>query len=156
MAPRKKHLTITRAQHTALQAMLDNRAKQLLAEQHGGGYRIPTNYFADVPWGHAAKLYVRKNGDTAGEHTSLGAMGQRSLAVAEEQTGGSRFTDRLRSGADTAHTAATGLEVAGGVAAATGVGAAATPFVEAAGLGADLAAYGAEGIAGLGDVTGWF
>ena len=152
MAPRKKHVAITRAQHTALQSMLDDRAKRLLAGQRGSGYSLTTQYFADVPWAHAARFYVRKQGDVAGGHTTLGAMGQRAL----EQAGGSRFTDRLRKGAAATHTAATGLEVAGGVAAATGIGAAATPALEAAGLGADLAGWSAEGLASVGDVTGWF
>jgi hypothetical protein len=148
----KKHLTMTRAQHTALQSMLDNRATQLLDGQRGGGYNIPTKYFADVPWAHAARFYVRKSGNQPAGYDDLGAMGQRAL----NQAGGSQFTDNLRKNASTTHDVAKGIDVVGGVAAATGIGAAAAPFAAAAGLGTDLGAYAVEGIAGLGDLTGWF
>ena len=142
MPTRQPYVCLTRAQHKAL----EKSVHELMRKQSGSGYPVSTRFFTDVPYATSMRFYVRKSPEGPGFYDDMQQMIGRGIDW-------SKVGDVSDSIASTAQNVAGGLGTAGALTAATGIGAAATPFLEGAALAAEGLSLGARAVGGIADVA---
>lgn len=142
MPNRQPYVCLTRAQHKNL----EQSVHELMGKQRGSGYPISTRSFTDVPWAAGVRFYVRKSPEGPGFYDDLQQMIGRGIDW-------SKVGDISDSIASTAQNVAGGLGTAGALTAATGIGAVATPFLEAGALAAEGLSLGARGVGAIADIA---
>ena len=142
MPKRKPYVCLTRQQHKALEESLH----ALMKQQRGSGYNVSTRYFTDVPWAASMRFYVRKSPEGPGFYDDMEQMIGRGIDWARMQG----VSDEV---ASAAQNVAGGLATAGALSAATGIGAAVTPFLEGAAAVAEGASLGARGVSTVAQIA---
>ena len=142
MPKRQPYVCLTRAQHKAL----EQSVHELMKKQRGSGYPVSTRTFTDVPWAAGVRFYVRKSPEGPGFYDDMHQMVGRGIDWSK--VGG--FSDEIAAGAQNV---AGGLATAGMLAGATGIGAAAMPFLEGAAGVAEGVSLGARGVSAVADIA---
>ena len=142
MTKRQPYVCLTRPQHKAL----ERSVHELMRKQSGSGYPVSTRFFTDVPWAAGVRFYVRKSPEGPGFYDDMEQMIGRGIDW-------SRVSDISDEVASAAQNVAGGLATAGALSAATGIGAAATPFLEGAAGVVEGVSLGARGVGAVADIA---
>jgi hypothetical protein len=142
MSKRQPYVCLTRAQHKAL----EQSVHELMEKQTGSGYAINTRAFTDVPYAASMRFYVRKSPEGPGFYDDMQQMIGRGIDWGRL----GHISDEV---AGAAQNVAGGLATAGALSAATGIGVAATPFLEGAAGIVEGVSLGARGVGAVANIA---